>query len=144
MKARVLPKQEIPVKQTIPEDLINAYEKYIDSQIERHSRGHFIRWVKILCLVLHDEYGFGARRLRHVVDKMHDVLHETKTNPFFWEDVDKRVIRELKMPFYHEVVDRNGKVLDPVFDEDGNITKSVIGSDGLTYKADCWRIDSNG
>lgn len=138
MKARVLPKQKIP------KDMLNACEEYINQQVESHSRGHFIRWVKILCLVLHDEYGFGARRLCHVVEEMRGVLHETKTNPFFWEDVDKRVIRELKMPFYHEVVDRIGKVLDPVFDEDGNITKSVIGSDGLTYKADCWRIDSNG
>ena len=60
------------------------------------------RWIKLLCIVLHNDFGFGVDRLDRVMDGISKLSDEEKCDPVFWEHADKLLIDQMKIKFDRE------------------------------------------
>ena len=60
------------------------------------------RWIKLLCIVLHNDFGFGVDRLGQVMDGISKLSDEEKCDPVFWEHADKLLIDQMKIKFDRE------------------------------------------
>lgn len=57
------------------------------------------RIFKVLCVALHEEFGFGKGRLARTIGIMTDMLEQSHNDEVFWEHVDREVIDYLDIPF---------------------------------------------
>lgn len=105
MKARISPRNKLTKKEQ--DMMIDFAETEFDKQ-----KFAFMRQIlKIVCYVLNRKYGFGEKRLHAIVDEVKDTLRENRNNEIFWEQLDRVMIKELKMPFSRETTDKNGKAV---------------------------------
>ena len=105
-------KAHIPVdRRTVRE---NERLTKIHVEEERHCMTR--RVFKVLVYVLHNEFGFGVKRINRVVKGMESLMKED--NPIFWEQLDRHVIDYLGIPFEREQVDLDGNL---TFDESQSI-----------------------
>lgn len=49
------------------------------------------RVLKIVCVALNDEFGFGTERLSRLVRAVNQTTNEWHDNPCFWTSVDRRL-----------------------------------------------------
>ena len=59
------------------------------------------RIIKIMCIALNEEFGFGAERLSRLVKSINNTTEEWHDNPVFWTDVDRR-LEQIGIPFEKE------------------------------------------
>lgn len=92
MKARMLmpTKQRALIRQEVRREL--------DEQEQQRVRREY----KLVCVVLHELYGFGAGRLSAVLNRLSSLSAEHDEDEIFWEHIDRVVIRELGIPFEKE------------------------------------------
>lgn len=57
------------------------------------------RIFKVLCVALHEEFGFGKGRLARTIGIMTDMLEQSHDDEVFWEHVDREVIDYLDIQF---------------------------------------------
>lgn len=93
MKARL----PMPIKQKA------MIREEIRRELDRQEQQRIRRVYKLLCVVLHELYGFGAGRLAAVLDRLSSLSAEHDTDEIFWEHIDRVVIRELGIPFEEEL-----------------------------------------
>lgn len=60
------------------------------------------KFFKLMCVALHERYGFGSQRLGAVIDRISTLSDEHRQDEMFWRHVDRVVIEELGMPFDRE------------------------------------------
>ena len=75
----------------------------IRRELDRQEQQRIRRVYKLLCVVLHELYGFGAGRLSAVLERLSSLSAEHDTDEIFWEHIDRVVIRELGIPFEEEL-----------------------------------------
>lgn len=76
----------------------------IQKELDRQEQQRIRREYKLLCVVLHELYGFGAGRLSAALNRLSSLSAEHDTDEIFWEHIDRVVIRELGIPFEKEDV----------------------------------------
>lgn len=76
----------------------------IQKELDRQEQQRVRREYKLLCVVLHELYGFGAGRLSAVLNRLSSLSAEHDADEIFWEHIDRVVIRELGIPFEEENV----------------------------------------
>ena len=76
----------------------------IRRELDRQEQQRVRREYKLLCVVLHELYGFGAGRLSAVLNRLSSLSAEHDTDEIFWEHIDRVVVRELGIPFEKEDV----------------------------------------
>ena len=75
----------------------------IRRELDRQEQQRVRREYKLLCVVLHELYGFGAGRLSAVLNRLSSLSAEHERDEIFWEHIDRVVIRELGIPFEEEI-----------------------------------------
>lgn len=94
MKARM----PMPTKQK------TLIRQEIRRELDRQEQQRVRREYKLLCVVLHELYGFGAGGLSAVLNRLSSLSAEHDADEIFWEHIDRVVIRELGIPFEKENV----------------------------------------
>lgn len=72
------------------------------NELQRQEQLRMRRFFKLMCVALHEVYGFGHDRLRNVISAISYLAAEHDHDEVFWEHIDKVVIRELGMEFEKE------------------------------------------
>lgn len=82
-------KAHIPPRQLLSTPSKKVIQSYIDVKEEEILR----RCLKLAFYALNREFGFGASRLERVYEKTRDFQRDNKSDPIFWEHLD-RVLRD--------------------------------------------------
>lgn len=61
--------------------------------------------LKMACIVLNNEFGFGQDRLAKFCSKVSEFGEELSENPHRWARVDEELIDKRKLPFKYEDLD---------------------------------------
>lgn len=71
-------------------------------ELQKQEEHRMRRMFKLMCISLHETYGFGHDRLYNVISSMDRLATEHDRDEVFWDHVDRVVIDELKMEFEKE------------------------------------------
>lgn len=94
MKARV-PHFSNKQMKVAHQQLQNEYKKVAQQERDNVTRRIF----KVLCVALHQEFGFGKGRLAKTIGTMTELLEQSRDDEVFWEHIDREVIDYLGIPF---------------------------------------------
>lgn len=86
MKARLHLNNRISKKQQAD------IKEYCAQELRKQEVEHTRRMIKIMCVALHEQYGFGSLRLSRVLEKIERLSDIRDKDEVFWYHVD----RELK------------------------------------------------
>ena len=86
----------------IPNRQKKRLREYAAAEIEAQGKDRTRRFFKLMCVALHELYGFGSQRLGAVIDRISTLTDEHRQDEMFWRHVDRVVIEELGMPFDRE------------------------------------------
>lgn len=78
-----------------------AVRELVAEEHRKQSEGNVRRTVKLLCVALHEEFGFGAIRCGRLVARVNALAEERKTDPVYWAHVD-RVMAQMGLKFENE------------------------------------------
>lgn len=85
-----------------------AIKQLAAEELRGQAMGNVRRTLKLLCLALHEEFGFGALRLGRLVQRVNHLGDVAAKDEVFWAHVD-RVMHQIGMTFedenYEEVDD---------------------------------------
>ena len=98
MRARLKPSAIVSKSQKA------AFKEYQQKQNE----GNMRRTFKLMCLALHEEFGFGHDRCLRLIGRINELANEHETDEVYWTHVD-RVMDQMGMAFAkedYEIVDR--------------------------------------
>lgn len=74
-------------------------------ELQKQEETRMRRIFKLMCVSLHEAYGFGHDRLCNVINTISQLSSEYDHDEVFWEHVDRVVIRELGIEFEKEEID---------------------------------------
>lgn len=89
----------------MPREQRTAIRRACRDEIINHNR----RMLKLACVVLHKEFGFGYNRLFRFIEKMSDLSSSRMDDPVFWQHNDKLLIKELGMAWDEENYEEMGE-----------------------------------
>lgn len=78
-----------------------AIKQLAAEELRGQAEGNVRRTIKLLCLALHEEFGFGAKRLGRLVQQVNRLGEVAAKDEVFWTHVD-RVMRQIGMDFQDE------------------------------------------
>ena len=96
MKARLPPSTRITQKEK------QAVYEYAQQEVARLERDSIRRFIKLMCYVLNQEFGFGAQRCLKITNGIAELSKEHERDEIFWHHVDRAVIDGLKIDFERE------------------------------------------
>ena len=83
-----------------------AAERYVNERVEQIA-GEIARdYLLILMLVLHDEYGFGKKRIMHTYTRVCDVSDSVSNGLITFEDIRQTLINECRRDIDKAQVER--------------------------------------
>lgn len=83
-----------------------AAERYVSERVDEIASEIARDYLLILMLVLHDEYGFGKRRIMHVYTRVCDLSDSVSKGLMTFEDVRQALIDECKWDIDKACVER--------------------------------------
>lgn len=91
-------------------ELSTHHKKELDQYIKTRGmeiyneevEGLMRRCYKTAAVVLHQQYGFGKKRIIKLFDKMSDIAKERKTDEVLWHHIDDIIINQIGIPFERE------------------------------------------
>lgn len=102
MKARIKLNNQLTNKQRA------EMREYIREVTQQDTKDNIRRFMKIVCVALHEKFGFGHDRLAVVMGEIDSLAEEQKDDPVFWSHID-RVMHQLDLPFLDEDYDKMGE-----------------------------------
>lgn len=102
MKARIPPSRQMKRE---------AYRLTMD-YIEKERNKVMRRFFKLFMCVMHEEFGFGVRRLNRLVNRVNELTAQGENNPIFWKEIDHTVIDYMGIPFDYEKTDIDGDLTE--------------------------------
>lgn len=83
-----------------------AAERYVNEKIEEIA-GEIARdYLLILMLVLHDELGYGKKRIMHIYTRVCDISDSVSNGLITFEDIRQTLIKECKWDIDNAYVER--------------------------------------
>lgn len=82
-----------------------AIRRACQNEIKNHNR----RMLKLACIALHEEYGFGRERLYKLVERIAEISNSRMDDPVYWQHIDKLLIDTLKMDWDAEDYEEMGE-----------------------------------
>lgn len=73
--------------------------------LKEYTQGIADRTLKMACIALINEFGFGQDRLAKFLSKISELGEELSKNPYLWVRIDEQLIDKRKLPFEHEDLD---------------------------------------
>ena len=98
MRARMRPAD------ILSKDQKDAIRQYTKEELTRQAQGNVRRLFKLMCLSLHEEFGFGRDRCNRLIQRINDLAAEHETDEVYWTHVD-RVMEEIGVEFIAENYD---------------------------------------
>lgn len=99
-------KSRVPISSQLSKKQIAAVQKIsrelADEALQRGQKNLMCRWFKLMCIALHNTYGFSTGRLAIVIQEIDKLSTEAEKDEIFWDHVDRVVIDDLKMDFDRE------------------------------------------
>ena len=93
------------MKAMIPMRLTNKQKAAIRNAVKeetmRQERGNVRRIFKLLCVSLHEEYGFGKARCMRIIDRINQTAAAHEDDEVFWHHVDT-LMSQLGIAFERE------------------------------------------
>ena len=86
-------KAHIPANKRLSQKSKKIVEEYSQKCEEDRLR----RLLKLCCVVLNEDFGFGQQRLLKFIFKVESLA--TDTDEVFWHHIDRKLIQQLKIPF---------------------------------------------
>lgn len=83
-----------------------AAEHYVNEKIEEIAGGIARDYLLILMLVLHDELGFGKKRIMHIYTRVCDISDSVSRGLITFEDIRKTLIDECRWDIDNAYVER--------------------------------------
>lgn len=96
MKARIITESALPPK------LKAAVQEYAKEQVDKEEKAGTRRILKLVCVALHQKFGFGKSRISGLVDEVNELALESDSDEIFWNHVDRVVIEEMGVDFKKE------------------------------------------
>ena len=83
-------------------DRINEVAKQrVAEWLKKNEEDIVRRKLKVVCIALNDEFGFGGKRLARLIFAINKLSKEWDDNPVFWTQVDRR-LEQMGLPFPKE------------------------------------------
>ena len=99
-------RSRVPISSRLSNKQIAAVQKIsrelADEALQRGQKNLMRRWFKLMCIALHNTYGFSTGRLAVVIQEIDKLSAQAKKDEIFWDHVDRVVINDLKMDFDRE------------------------------------------
>lgn len=89
----------------LPKEQRVAIRRACQNEIKNHNR----RMLKLACIALHEEYGFGRERLYKLVEKIAEISNSRMDDPVYWQHNDKFLTETLKMAWDIENYEEMGE-----------------------------------
>lgn len=70
--------------------------------LKEYVEGIADRTLKMVCITLVNEFGFGQDRLAKLLSKTSELGEELSENPYLWVRIDEQLIDKRKLPFERE------------------------------------------
>lgn len=95
MRARMKPAD------ILSKDQKTAIREYAKEQFAKQAKGSVRRVFKLLCLSLHEEFGFGKDRCTRLIQRINALVEEHEQDEVYWAHVDS-VMQDIGVEFEPE------------------------------------------
>ena len=95
MRARMKPAD------ILSKDQKSAIRDYAKEQFTKQAKGSARRVFKLLCLSLHEEFGFGKDRCTRLIQRINALAEEHEQDEVYWTHVDS-VMQDIGVEFEPE------------------------------------------
>lgn len=95
MTAHIKPADKLTNKQK------EAINEYTAEEIKRQGADVMRRLFKLVCVSLHEQFGFGAERCSRLIKEVSDLAEKHPKDEVFWSHVDQ-VMKQMGMEFIPE------------------------------------------
>ena len=95
MRARMKPAD------ILSKDQKTAIREYAKEQFTKQAKGSVRRVFKLLCLSLHEEFGFGKERCTRLIQRINALAEEHEQDEVYWTHVDS-VMQDIGVEFEPE------------------------------------------
>lgn len=92
-------------RRTVDKKFQERIRNEVEEEFKRQSGAMTWRIIKIFCIALHQEFGFGKDRLMRMIAKLEEIGIEREQDEVFWAHVD-RYNKHLGLDFPEEDYDR--------------------------------------
>ena len=89
----------------LPKEQRTAIRRACKDEMKNQNR----RLLKLVCIALHEEYGFGRERLYKLVEKIAEISNSRMDHPVYWQHNDKFLTETLKMAWDIENYEEMGE-----------------------------------
>ncbi len=76
-----------------------ACKRFIIEEVNRNKNEEMTRFLKIICFLLNNQFGFGKGRIEKLIDCLTTFMDENKGNEIFWDKLDEHLIDKMGLPF---------------------------------------------
>lgn len=77
----------------LPKEQRTAIRRACKDEMKNQNR----RLLKLVCIALHGQYGFGRERLYRLIEKISELSTSRMDDPVYWQHNDKFLTETLKM-----------------------------------------------
>lgn len=99
-------KARISINNKLSNNEKRTIQEYVSREREHQSKELTRRIIKITCIALNREFGFGAKRLTRLVDAITTTAADNKQDELYWYHVDQIIKDELGLEFELEDYDK--------------------------------------
>ena len=85
----------------LSKDQKSAIRDYAKEQFAKQAKGSVRRVFKLLCLSLHEEFGFGKDRCTRLIQRINALAKEHEQDEVYWTHVDS-VMQDIGVEFEPE------------------------------------------
>ena len=78
-----------------------AIRESVAEELRRQGEDCMRRFLKLMCVSLNDDFGFGPVRLSRLINRISKLSVEHITDEVFWNHIDKR-LEQMGIPFQPE------------------------------------------
>lgn len=82
--------------------LTKQQKKAIEDYVQNQQLWQMRRFFKLMCVALHEQFGFGRVRLAQAIAAIEKLSIEHEWDEIFWNHIDRVVVDELKLNFERE------------------------------------------
>ena len=80
---------------------MTAIKSYVGEELAKQEKDRTRRMIKLFCVALHQEFGFGLQRCLKGLEKFNEFGGEREQDEVFWTHID-RVIEQIGLTFPKE------------------------------------------
>lgn len=93
-------------RRTVDKKYQERIRNEVEAEFHRQSNDMALRFFKLFCVCLNQEFGFGKHRLSKLIQAVNDISTEREQDEIFWAHIDRIVIEYIGLDFKREDYDK--------------------------------------